>query len=174
MAHPYYTVQGTFFNSIGGTVGVLFRKELKYGTVTDTSSNIITVVLDILCEPMKGCSTGCGACGGNHKNQKTTLTIDSEHHFTVGQKVTIHRTILNENIAAGVVFGIPILFSLLCIGVWILFSPSTVDSPWVIFSTVISFIAGFPVVRIIDKLFNRNHPPSIVHDTSPVPEGITH
>jgi len=146
-------------------MSAIVRKERKFGVIADTANNKITVILDKNCTPSETCHIGCGACGGNSKIQKATISAESTDTYSIGQKVQISRLVLNENISALVVFGIPVLFSFLCITGWFIYSPQEVESPFAVLSTAISFTIGFPVVWCIDKLFYRKYPPRILPES---------
>jgi len=143
-------------------VSSILKKELKHGTVVDTDGKKIVVVLDKHCSESTECRTGCGACGGNSKIQKTTIFTDSAQHYTVGQKIEFSRVVLNEALNALIVFGIPLFFALCNIVVWYFISPATVNSPLAMILTATAFLLGFLVVWCIDYRFHKKHPARII------------
>ncbi|HON10682.1 MAG TPA: SoxR reducing system RseC family protein [Chitinispirillaceae bacterium] len=136
-----------FFISVEENEGKIFQK----------SQNRLLLAVNPDCYT-KQCQIGCGACGGNSSVKKVTVASDSAEEYLLGQTVRFRRYILNEAIGALIVFGIPLIMALVTIITWYIISPQKADTPLAVFTTGISFIAGFAVVWLIDNIFRRKFP----------------
>jgi positive regulator of sigma E activity len=87
---------------------------------------------------------------------------DDPAHFTLGQSVTLRYYELNELLGALIVFGIPLACAMLSLIVWYLVSPAAVESGPSLLSAGIAFVAGFFIVKIIDRTFRTAYPSQIV------------
>ncbi|HEX3019103.1 MAG TPA: SoxR reducing system RseC family protein [Chitinispirillaceae bacterium] len=140
----------------------LIRQEIKDGVIVDRKENYLWVVLDQPCRTKGKCHTGCGGCGGEKPVLKKKIYIDKTSTFNQGQKITLKMNIPNENIAALLVFGIPVLMALSCTMLWYLNNPQKAESPLALLTTALSFVTGFLVVWIIDTNFRRAYPPAVI------------
>ncbi len=141
---------------------ILLRQETKDGVVVDYKGNYLWVVFDQACHSEGKCNTGCGGCGGNRPPLKKRIRLNQPLTIKTGQKISLEMHILNENIAAILVFGIPVFLALSCVMLWYIYTPQKIESPLALLSTAIAFAAGFLFVWIIDTIFSRMFPPAVL------------
>lgn len=142
---------------------ILLRQETKNGVIVDYKGNNLWVVFDQACYSEEKCHTGCGGCGGNKPLLKKRIRLNQALTVKTGQKISLKMHILNENIAAILVFGIPVLMALTCALLWYIYTPQKIESPLAVLSTVTAFTAGFLFVWFIDTIFSRIFPPAILN-----------
>ncbi|NLL15045.1 MAG: SoxR reducing system RseC family protein [Fibrobacter sp.] len=151
---------------------ILIRQEIKDGVVVDYKKKQIWIVLDQKCRSEGKCHAGCGGCGEAKPSLKKRVFLKKSMPLEKGQKITLKMHILNENIAALLVFGIPVLMALSCALMWYLYSPQDIESPLALLTTAFAFVSGFLLVWIIDTIFSMLFPPTIILPT-PVQELVT-
>ena len=140
----------------------LIRQEIKDGVVVDCKGKLIWIILDQKCRSEGKCHAGCGGCDEAKPSLKKRVILKKSMPFTTGQKITLKMHILNENIAALLVFGIPVLMALSCALMWYLYSPQSVESPLALLTTALAFTSGFLLVWVIDTIFSKSFPPTII------------
>ena len=126
----------------------------------------IWIVLDQKCRSEGKCHAGCGGCGEAKPSLKKRVFLKKSMPLEKGQKITLKMHILNENIAALLVFGIPVLMALSCALMWYLYSPQDIESPLALLTTAFAFVSGFLLVWIIDTIFSMLFPPTIIIPTT--------
>jgi positive regulator of sigma E activity len=144
----------------------LIRREIKGGVVIDCNEKQIWVVLDQECRSEGKCHVGCGGCSGAKPSIKKRVVLKKAMQFKTGQKITLKMCVLNENIAALLIFGIPVLMAFLCALMWYLCTPQNIESPLALLTTALAFASGFLFVWIIDTIFSKLFPPTIIIPTT--------
>ena len=139
----------------------LIKEEINDGTINQIRKDRIWVVLDQACNPEEGCKAGCGACGGNGQVKKIMIRSASSNEFTIGQKVTVRRFILNEILGAFMVFGVPLLCAIFTILTWYIVAPQRAESPVALLSTGVAFSLGFGITGLADIIFRTHYPTSL-------------
>lgn len=143
----------------------LIRQEIKDGVVVDYKGKQIWIILDQKCRSEGKCHAGCGGCGEAKPAIKKRVILKKTMQIKTGQKITLKMHILNENIAALLIFGIPVLMALSCSLIWYLYTPQKNESPLALLTTALSFASGFLLVWIIDTIFSKLFPPTIILPT---------
>lgn len=129
------------------------------GIIWRVSKNQISVLIDPDCLSKKECHGGCSACSS--QPQKKLILKTKNQPLVEGQRVTIKRHMPDEAVVAFIVFGIPILFSIITLCIWYSISPQQAESPIAFISAAAALIAGFGVVGFIDAMFRNLYPPVI-------------
>ncbi len=145
---------------------ILIRQEIKEGVVIDYKGKLIWIVLDQKCSSVGECHAGCGGCCETKPSLKKRVFLKKSMPIKKGQKITLKMHILNENIAAMLIFGIPVFMALSCALIWDLCSPQNIESPLALLTTAVAFCSGFLFVWIIDTIFSTLFPSVIISPTS--------
>lgn len=109
-----------------------------------------------------GCGGGCGSCGGKKRVRTFTLPVTAPESFHPGQPIRFRYHALHETLGALLVFGLPLLFAVVTLLVWQIVQPEHAESGIALLSSGIALAAGFTIVRSIDRLFARSHPPKLL------------
>lgn len=144
---------------------ILIRQEIKDGVVIDYRGKQIWIVLDQKCRSEGKCHAGCGGCCETKPSLKKRVFLNKSMPIKKGQKITLKMHILNENIAALLIFGIPVFMALSCALIWYLYSPQNIESPLALLTTALAFGSGFLFIWIIDTIFSKLFPPAIILPT---------
>jgi hypothetical protein len=144
----------------------LIRQEIKDGVVADYKGKQVWIVLDQKCRSEGKCHSVCSRCGEVKPPLKKRIIVKKAISFKTGQRITLRMHVLNENIAALLIFGIPVFMALTCALIWYLYSPGEMESPLALLSTASAFVSGFLLVWIIDTIFSKLFPPKIILTSS--------
>lgn len=145
----------------------LIRSENKTGTILSRKKNTLLVQIDSDCATRSsGCNGGCGSCGGESKLKKTTISCSDAQNYPIGDRIQLQHYILNENIVAFIVFGVPIASAFFTILGWYIYSPSSAESPQSYISAILAFAAGFIIIHIFDRWFRTKYPSRILSKIS--------
>jgi hypothetical protein len=118
------------------------------------SRKAIRLEMDGACSISGGCSHGCSSCGGKDESRATRfmVRVASPEGFARGQRVRVRRFVANEAIAAGIVFGLPLLLALTAVTIWYVLAPEQAESPAAVLSGVGGLVGGFVVAAIADRI----------------------
>lgn len=145
----------------------IIRQEIRSAFIVDCTDSFIWVVPKQSCKSGEGCHVGCGGCGGKKPAHRKKVFLKHPQTCKAGQKITYSQYILNENIAALLVFGIPVFMALLTSLLWFIFEPQKIESLYSLLTAGLAFVAGFPVVSIIDALFRKSFPTTVIELFTP-------
>ncbi len=133
----------------------------SYAVIVDVTTKGIRVLCNPTCTKKKGCA-GCSLCDEPRSGPTLLCKDGSNHEYAKHQVVTIRRFILNEALAAAILFGIPIGCAIIAAFVFTLITKKPVDTPMPIFFTCLAFMGGFLIVFVLEKIFSLLYPPEII------------
>ncbi len=108
-------------------------------------------------------SEGCGSAGNRKRTQsKVFVRGDGTSGLSQGQRLRIQRFIPNEALAAGIVFGIPIICAVAALMVVYQLAPAKAESPFGAIVALVCLVGGFGVVAAAERLWERAHPAKIL------------
>lgn len=128
--------------------------------VVGTTTSGLKVVPLVDCGGKGGCGK-CNLCGPNDKKITLTYKIANSEKYKAGEQIKLKRFILNEALAAGAVFGIPILFAFLVQLFWHIFSKETANSGIAVLYTFIAAVVGIGAVYIVENLIKAFFPAQV-------------
>lgn len=128
--------------------------------VTGSSSSGLKVIPLVECGGKGGCGK-CNLCGPNDKKITLTYKIPGSEKYKTGEQIKLKRFILNEALAAGAVFGIPILFAFLVQILWYIFSKETANSGIAVFYTFAAALIGIGAVYVVEVLIKAFFPAQV-------------
>jgi positive regulator of sigma E activity len=129
--------------------------------VTKIAERGIYCSLNTSCNERAGCQT-CTTCFPQKTKRMLFCPVPDPNTYTIGQCIKISYPALHEVIAAGIVFGLPLLCAVTTALLWQSCFSTTSDSPGAIFATVSALAAGFFFVFIIEKLIRAFFPIIII------------
>jgi hypothetical protein len=118
------------------------------------------VVAPSECDTKTSCK-GCTSCAEKPGARKMWLPIRCGESLSPGIRVRFTRYVVNEALAALLLFGLPILTAASTLIVWSIVAPERAESPVAVGSAVLAFAAGFGFSWGLEKLFLRIHPPRL-------------
>ncbi len=118
------------------------------------------VVAPSECDTKSGCK-GCTSCADKPGARKMWLPVQCGESLSPGIKVRFTRFVVNEALAALLLFGLPILASAGTLIIWAVVAPNQVESPAAIGSAVLAFAGGFSFSWALEKLLLRIYPPRL-------------
>jgi len=134
-----------------------------------TEKAVVTRVdsLGIHVRPESKCNTAaCSTCiqcnKGTFKNPDLLCVADSVTPYTPNQKIKIQRFVINEAIASIILFGIPLLCSMISLIILLETCPSEVNSFKTIVIGATVFISSFTVILIIERILRTHFPIRII------------
>jgi positive regulator of sigma E activity len=114
------------------------------------------------CAGRGGCQ-GCTACGQQESPApKLTIPVKNAAGFTAGQEIRIRRLALNEGLAAGIVFGLPLLAALAAIIISQVLRPDSLEAPTTVVATVGALAVGLLMAIAVEVYITRRHPVEIL------------
>lgn len=117
----------------------------------------------------QGCETcgtgGCGSAGTKSRGPaRVFVRTEPSVRFSEGQMVTVRRFVPNEALAAGIVFGIPLLCAVLALMVIYHVAPAKAESAFGALTALVCLVGGFGVVAAAERVWERAHPATLVED----------
>ena len=121
-----------------------------------------TVVVKVGLAPH--CSSGrtsCGLCGSPPDPVRIRVPVRNAPPVEVGARVRVRRHALNPALAAGAVFGIPLLGVILALVLRHGLAPARVNSPMTVLLGFAGLAAGAGMVCIAEHLYRGKFPTAI-------------
>lgn len=109
------------------------------------------------CGGKGGCGK-CNLCGPKDKKNTLSYKIENLNSVKPGEQIKLKRFIINEAIAAGTLFGIPIFFAFLTQLLWHVLSPENADSFYAVIVTLASGFFGVLTVFVIEQIIKIVYP----------------
>ncbi|MBD3316970.1 MAG: hypothetical protein GF344_14370 [Chitinivibrionales bacterium] len=135
--------------------------------VLKTSKSKIRVALKDGCTDKSSCR-GCTACGHTERTiPKLTFPVENASQFSTGQEIKIRRLAVNEGLAAGIVFGIPLLAAVAAIVVSQLVKPDSLESPETVVATIGALGLGIVTAIAVETYISRRHPVEVLEKGPP-------
>ncbi len=128
--------------------------------IAESSEQKLKVIPLTDCGGKGGCGK-CNLCGPNDKKVTLSYRIKDSEKYHAGEQIKLKRFIINEAIAAGTVFGIPIIFAFMAQLLWHLFSPDTANSGVAVIYTLIAAVIGIGLVNLIENVIKMFFPAKI-------------
>ncbi|KMQ50157.1 hypothetical protein CHISP_2927 [Chitinispirillum alkaliphilum] len=143
----------------------LIHQKKENGTICRKNKKRVWIALDIECRDkgaQKGCSGGCVSCTKKEIVRKVSVPVADSSDFKLGQLVTLSHYVPDPAIMSFVVFGIPLFMAFAALITWIFASPATIESALAVFFITISFMSGFLILKIIDLIFRKRFPATLL------------
>lgn len=86
-----------------------------------------------------------------------------------GSRITIRYYELNELLSALAVFGLPLSGVVLSLVIWVIVAPSRIESVPSILSAGAGLVAGFFMVKLIDRAIRKKYPSEILSQSAAAP-----
>lgn len=140
------------------------REEIQSGCITKIDNDKITIQKrDVTCSKGEShCDSGCGACSGQEVSSEMVIFNSMASHYKIGQEITFKHFSINGALLAFFVFGFPISNAVITLLFWKICSPSSVESPFAILTTVVIFILSFSSVYFVDRYIRKKYPSIIL------------
>jgi len=128
--------------------------------------------------PTKSCapSAGCGSCGGcasinKGYADKFRVYVENSKSFKIGDRIAFNRFVPEPAIMSMLVFGLPVAMAVVTMFWWFVNAPDKAESVTAVLSIAAAFFGGFIILGIIDKLFRRKYPVTLVTGSMAAGEG---
>lgn len=128
--------------------------------IVDSLKQKLKVIPLTDCGGKGGCGK-CNLCGPNDKKVTLSYKIKNSEKYKTGEHIKLRRFIINEAIAAGTVFGIPIIFAFLTQLFWYIISPGTANSGVAVIYTLVAAIVGIGLVNLIENVIKIFFPAQV-------------
>ncbi|MCL2688329.1 MAG: SoxR reducing system RseC family protein [Chitinispirillia bacterium] len=126
---------------------------------------VLTNIGDSSCAAKKKeCKVGCGTCSTRKTERRFSITIENPDQYIIGDSINFSRFVPEPNLISFLVFGTPIFFALITIVCWLLAAPQKIESGPALLSTAAAFFSAFFILMIIDTLFKKRYPATVIND----------
>lgn len=134
------------------------------GVVEEVGSRKVVIKVGLQGQCSATCGS-CGLCGPTPQATRIRLPRHKAPELQVGRRVRVGRHVLNPALAAGAVFGIPLLCVLAALAAWYGMAPTRIDSPLTALLGFAGLVAGAGIVCVADWIYARKYPPTV--DSAP-------
>ena len=145
--------------------GFIGGVRLNNGVISKVKENGIYVSPNTSCEKPAGCH-GCLLCTPSRSKLRFFCSVPKPSDYSEGQCVRIKYFSFNEAVAAGVVFGVPVLCAVVTYILLSAFFYAGTETFGLVLSTAFAVVFGFIMVYLIDKIVRYFYPVTIETDTS--------
>lgn len=134
--------------------------------VLESSARSIRVALKGACADKPSCH-GCTACGSDDTVRKLRIPVPDASGFSEGQEIRIRRLAVNEGLAAGIVFGLPLLAAVAAIVISQWLRPDSLESPVTVVATVVALGLGLATATAVEGFIHKRHPVEVLEKGPP-------
>jgi hypothetical protein len=144
----------------------LIKDEKGTGIVIEIYSNrVVLLKQTTACIPVTqkdACDSGCHNCSGIVSDEKVIIKCKPEVTLKKNDIVNYQSRTFSGSVTALILFGFPILSTLITAGIWLLNKPEEVESPFAVITIILSFFAGFVFVWLAELFLQSRYPSSII------------